>query len=208
MSASRFRSSDVVFLDKDGTLITNVPYSVNCELITLAPGAADALRTFAGAGLDVAVVSNQPGVAFGRFAEDALDAVRDRLAEMIAPLGVRLRAFYYCPHHPAGTVSRYAVECQCRKPQCGLLLRASAELDVDLARSWMVGDILDDVEAGRRAGCRTALVNNGGETEWVQGPLRQPDVVARDLAAAARAIVGWSEPARSDALFTPNAERM
>src|SRR4051812_13328325 len=83
MSASRFRSSDIVFLDKDGTLITNVPYSVNCDLITLAPGAADALRTFAGAGLDVAVVSNQPGVAFGRFTEDALDAVRDRLAEMI-----------------------------------------------------------------------------------------------------------------------------
>lgn len=199
------RLRDIVFLDKDGTLITNVPYSVNCDLITLAPGAKDALRMFADAGLDVAVVSNQPGVAFGRFAEKALRAVRDRLVELIAPSGVRLRAFYYCPHHPSGTVPRYALECQCRKPQCGLLIKAQAALGVDLARSWMVGDILDDVEAGRRAGCRTALVDNGGETEWVQGPLRRPDVVARDLAAVARAIVGWPRPVWAD-LATPNAE--
>jgi phosphoglycolate phosphatase-like HAD superfamily hydrolase len=86
-----------------------------------------------------------------------------------------------------------------------LLIRAQADLGVDLARSWMVGDILDDVEAGRRAGCRTALLDNGGETEWVQGPLRRPDVVAGDLAAVARAIVGWPRPDRAD-LATPNAE--
>jgi D-glycero-D-manno-heptose 1,7-bisphosphate phosphatase len=199
------RANNIVFLDKDGTLITNVPYSVNCDLITLAPGAEEALRMFARAGMDIAVVSNQPGVAFGRFTEDALDAVRDRLAALVAPSGVRLRAFYYCPHHPNGTVSRYAVECQCRKPQPGLLERAQADLGVDLRQSWMVGDILDDVEAGRRASCRTVLVDNGGETEWVQGPLRHPDVVVSDLAAAARAIVGCSTAPWSIASSAPNA---
>ena len=196
---------NIVFLDKDGTLITNVPYSVNCDLITLAPGAEEALDMFARAEMDIAVVSNQPGVVFVRFTEDALDAVRDRLAELVAPSGVRLRAFYYCPHHPNGTVPRYAVECECRKPRPGLLLRAQADLGVDLRRSWMVGDILDDVESGRRAGCRTVLVDNGGETEWAQGPLRHPDVVVNDLLGAARAIIRCSTAPWSIVMSAPNA---
>jgi len=181
----------VVFLDKDGTLITNVPYNVDPEQITLVSGAEDALVMLRTAGFDVAVVSNQPGVAFGQFSENALDAVQHRIAELLAPLGVRFRGLYYCPHHPHGSVSRYAVECNCRKPRCGLLMRARLELDVDLSRSWMVGDILDDVEAGERAGCRTILVDAGGETEWVGGPFRHPDLVVSNLAAAARAIVTW-----------------
>jgi histidinol-phosphate phosphatase family protein len=194
----------IVFLDKDGTLLENVPYNVEPGRITLVPGAEDALVMLRTAGFDVAVVSNQHGVAFGRFAETALDAVQHRIAELLAPLGVRFRGLYYCPHHPHGTVSKYAVECNCRKPRCGLLMRARLELDVDLSRSWMVGDILDDVEAGERAGCRTILVDTGGETEWVRGPFRHPDLVVSDLAAAARAITTWPPAEGWAAAVTPN----
>jgi D,D-heptose 1,7-bisphosphate phosphatase len=183
--------SAVVFIDKDGTLVVNDPYNVDPQRIVLASGADDAMQTFAGAGLELVVVTNQPGIAFGRYKEAAMGPVRDRIAELIAPYGVRLRGFFYCPHHPLGTVERYSVQCACRKPECGLVIRAKAELNVDLARSWMVGDILDDIEAGARAGCRTVLVDNGGETEWLDGEFRRPNLVVPDLAAAARAIATW-----------------
>ena len=182
------RPRRAVFLDKDGTLVTNVPYNVRPDLITLAPRADEALRIFHDAGLDIVVVSNQPGVAFGRFEERAMGAVRQRIEELVTPFGVRLLGLYFCPHHPQGTIPRYAVECECRKPRCGLLHAAAADLNLATSESWMVGDILDDIEAGRRAGCRTVLVDNGGETEWLSGPFREPHVVVRDLAAAARII--------------------
>src|SRR5205085_6378312 len=102
---------------------------------------------------------------------------------------VPLARCYHCPHHPDGTVERYARACACRKPQPGLLLRAARDHDLDLARSWLVGDILDDVEAGRRAGCRTVLLDNGHETEWVLTPERLPHHIACDLAQAADLIL-------------------
>ena len=134
------------------------------------------------------VVSNQSGVARGYFPEAALAGVERELRRRMAGFGVELSGFYYCPHHPRGGVPGYAVACDCRKPAPGLLLRAAAELGLDLRRSWLVGDILDDVEAGRRAGCRTVLLDNGHETEWRPGPLRRPHHTAADLAAAARVL--------------------
>ena len=106
-----------------------------------------------------------------------------------------LDGFYYCPHHPDGIVPRYAVACDCRKPEPGLIHPAAREHDLALGESWFIGDILDDVEAGRRAGCRTVLIDNGNETEWKRSPLRRPDLVARDLAEAAQFIapgMGWA----------------
>lgn len=190
-------SAGIVFLDKDGTLVVDVPHNIDATRVELVSGGAEALALLANAGLDIVIITNQPGVAFGWFPEDALDAVELRIAELILPFGVRFRGFYYCPHHPGGIVPEYAVECDCRKPRSGLLTKAATDLRVDLARSWMVGDILDDIEAGRRAGCRTVLVNNGDETEWLRGPLRQPDIMARDLAEAARAIIGWPPSEKS-----------
>ncbi len=113
---------------------------------------------------------------------------------MFARCGATLHAVYACPHHPKGRVPEYTCACLCRKPMPGLLRRAAADHGVDLRRSWFVGDILDDVEAGRRAGCRTILIDNGNETQWVVDPrnphLRTPDHVVRDLDAAARIIDG------------------
>lgn len=178
-----------VFLDKDGTLIPNVPYNVDPARITLAPGAGEALRMLAGGGFRLFVVSNQSGVARGYFPVEALDAVEARVRELLSAEGVDVDAFAWCPHHPRGAVPAYAVACDCRKPAAGMITRLADAHGIDLARAWMVGDTLNDVEAGHRAGCRAVLVDSGGETEWRRGPLRDPDHVAADLPAAARAIL-------------------
>jgi histidinol-phosphate phosphatase family protein len=180
--------SRAVFLDKDGTLVEDVPYNVDPALIRLTPRAEEGLRALRAAGYRLFVISNQSGVARGYFAEDALAAVERRLRELLHEAGVALAGFYYCPHHPQGVVPAYAVACGCRKPAPGLVERAAHEHGLDLARSWFVGDILDDVEAGRAAGCTTVLLDNGHETEWVLTPRRQPHYRAADLAEAAALI--------------------
>ncbi len=181
----------VIFLDKDGTLVTDVPYNVDPRKIALEKGAAPGLRRLARAGYHFVVVSNQSGVARGYFKEEALAAVVDRLkALLIQQAGVTLDGFYYCPHHPQGSVLPYAVECDCRKPRPGLLLAAASELNIDLRKSWMIGDILDDIEAGKRAGCRTILIDNGHETRWEKGIFRSPDFIAGSLEEAANIILG------------------
>ncbi len=177
-----------VFLDKDGTLVEDVPYNVDPALIVLVPGAAEGLLRLARLGYRLIVVSNQAGLALGRFDEAALEAAWRHLAGLLAAQDVTLDHFYYCPHHPEGSVGALATACTCRKPAPGMLLRAAAEHGIDLASSWMVGDILNDVEAGRRAGCRTVLVDVGNETEWLRSPLRTPDLVASSLAEAAAMI--------------------
>lgn len=185
-----------VFLDKDGTLIVDVPYNVDPALIALAPGAAEALPRLHAAGYRLVVITNQSGVARGRFGVEALGPVEARLRELLAGLGVPLAGFAFCPHHPGGSVAEYAVACDCRKPAPGMVVRLAAELGVDPARSWFVGDILNDVEAGRRAGCRTVLLDVGHETEWVPGPDRTPDFTAADLDEAATLILQADAAAR------------
>jgi histidinol-phosphate phosphatase family protein len=178
-----------VFLDKDGTLIEDVPYNVDPDRISLTEGAADGLRALNAAGYRLVVVSNQSGVARGYFVESALDAVERRLRDLLGGAGVPLTGFYTCPHHPDGCIARYSIACGCRKPAPGLLERAARDHGISLAHSWLVGDILHDIEAGRRAGCRTVLLDVGHETEWEQTPLRIPDFTAANLAEAARLII-------------------
>lgn len=196
--ASRRRA---VFVDKDGTLIENVPYNVDVTRIRFAPGAERAVHRLAAAGFAIVVVSNQAGVARGIFDESAVAAVGRALTERLAELGVALDGFYYCPHDPHGVVARYRRICDCRKPAPGLVLRAARELGLDLSASWLVGDILDDIEAGRRAGCRTILIDAGNETEWRMSPARLPNHVAADLGEAAGLIV-----ALDGALAGPTAD--
>jgi D-glycero-D-manno-heptose 1,7-bisphosphate phosphatase len=178
-----------VFFDKDGTLIDNVPYNVNPELIRLAPGAEEALPALHERGYRIIVVSNQSGVARGYFPEQALAGVEARLRALLGSLGVPLAGFYYCPHFPEGIEPRYAISCTCRKPEPGLILRAAREHAIDLPSSWLIGDVLDDVEAGRRAGCQTILIDDGQESEWTLSPQRLPHHVVPNLAEAARAVI-------------------
>jgi histidinol-phosphate phosphatase family protein len=146
------------------------------------------------------VVSNQSGVARGYFNEEALGPVADRLRQLLAEEGATLLGLRYCPHLVDGLIARYAVECECRKPKPGLLLAAARDYRLDLGASWMVGDILDDIEAGKAAGCRTILLDNGHEAEWLLNERRTPDFRVRDLAEAAEIILGpapgthWAAP--------------
>jgi D-glycero-D-manno-heptose 1,7-bisphosphate phosphatase len=180
-----------VFLDKDGTLIKDVPYNVNPDLITLLPSVIEGLQQLSNQGYLLVVVTNQAGVARGYFTEQHLPAVKNKVEALLAEHGLTLHGFYYCPNHPEGTVEPYNVACNYRKPMPGMLLQAATDLDIDLHQSWMVGDILHDVEAGNRAGCRTVLINNGGETEWIKdNPYREPVYLCSDLTEAAQYILG------------------
>jgi D,D-heptose 1,7-bisphosphate phosphatase len=188
---SETTSRRAIFLDKDGTLVENVPYNVDPALIRLAPGAAEGLPRLHRAGFRLIVVSNQSGVARGYFAESALGTVEERLRALLEELGVPLAGFYYCPHHPEGQVAAYTGVCSCRKPAAGLILRAADEHRIDRTGSWVIGDLLDDVEAGRAAGCRTILLARQPlQADLLPlSPQRSPHHVAADLAEAARIVV-------------------
>ncbi|AKD54000.1 D-glycero-alpha-D-manno-heptose-1,7-bisphosphate 7-phosphatase [Spirosoma radiotolerans] len=173
-----------VFWDKDGTLIPDIPYNVDPARITLYPDAGDSLYRLKTAGYKLIIISNQSGVARGRFTENDLAGVWERLTRLLAPFGAEPDGFYYCPHDPNGSVQPYAGSCLCRKPEPGLLMKAAQEHRIDLSQSWMVGDILNDVEAGNRAGCRTILLDRGNETEWLMNAHRQPTTTAATLSEA------------------------
>jgi D-glycero-D-manno-heptose 1,7-bisphosphate phosphatase len=175
-----------VFIDKDGTLVHDVPYNADPALNRFTLHAMNALRLLHERGFALVVVTNQAGLATGRFGLDAFIRLRDDIVQrVLAEAGVLLTGFYFCPH-AAGPQGQPT--CLCRKPEPGLLLRAAEEHGLDLSRSWMVGDILNDVEAGRRAGCRTVLLDVGNETEWKMAPLRCPHARCVHLLDAARYI--------------------
>lgn len=178
-----------VFLDKDGTLIEDVPYNVDPEHIQLTRGAIEGLRLIHEAGYQLIVITNQSGVARGYFPESALVVVEEKLHQILAQFGIPLAGFYYCPHHPDGIIQSLAIACSCRKPEPGLLLQSAAERGIDLAQSWFIGDILNDVEAGRRAGCKTVLIDNGNETQWQLSPQRLPHYIVANLVEAAQVIL-------------------
>ncbi len=143
-----------IFLDRDGTIIEDAHYLSRIEQVKLFPEAAAAIRLFNHDGWPVVLVTNQSGVGRGFFSEESIHVVHAHLKFLLAEQGARLDAIYYCPHHPdAG--------CDCRKPRPGMLLRAAAEHNLDLSRSWMLGDKDDDVGAGVAVKCRTMKIENG-----------------------------------------------
>lgn len=176
-----------VFLDKDGTLIKDVPYNVDPEKIELYPEAYSALLKLKSAGYKLIVISNQPGIALGYFKPQALNEVWERINLFLQD--ARIDAFYYCPHLKEGMIAEFSRKCECRKPQPGLFRKAAEEHNISLGESWMIGDILNDMEAGKKAGCRTILINNGNETEWYINEFRKPDYSVTNLEEAARHIL-------------------
>lgn len=164
-----------LFIDKDGTLIEDVPYNVDPARIRLVPAILPLLAAAREAGAALILVSNQAGVALGRFAPSALVCVVARVQALLAPHGLALDDALFCPHLPDAPLAHYARDCECRKPAPGLLLKAAARHDLDLTASWLIGDILDDVEAAHRAGCRAIFFDRGHETEWRRGSERVPD---------------------------------
>lgn len=187
----------MVFIDKDGTLIEDLPYNVDPRRIRLAPGAREGIRALAAAGYRFAIVTNQSGVARGYFGEAELEEVHAHLAWLLADLGARLEGFYYCPHVPEG-VNEFAIECDCRKPLPGLIHRAAEELSVALDRAWFIGDAWMDVVAGRAAGCRTIQVGPEAALADREPPERRPDHAVRDLSEAAKVILEADRDAVAD----------
>jgi D-glycero-D-manno-heptose 1,7-bisphosphate phosphatase len=178
--------TSAVFLDRDGTLIEEVGYLDRVERVDLYPWTIDAVRALNRAGMRVVLVSNQSGVARGFFTEAVVDDVHRHLASLLAAGGAHIDAYYYCPHHPDGKVPQYALACECRKPQRGLVDRAVRELDVDPERSYVVGDRWLDVALARAVGAKGILVRTGyGATEEMRPPegLRA-DAIADNLIGA------------------------
>lgn len=176
-----------IFLDKDGTLIKDIPYNSNPSLMRLLPH-VETLKVLQDAGYKLIVVSNQSGIAKGYFPENAIKNVRLKLQELLRQHTIQLDDFYYCPHFLEGIIKDYSHVCVCRKPLPGLLFQAALNHNIDLSQSWMIGDILHDVEAGNRASCKTILIDNGNETEWNLSDIRRPNYLVASMHEAVQVI--------------------
>jgi D-glycero-D-manno-heptose 1,7-bisphosphate phosphatase len=179
-------SRPAVFLDRDGTLIEEVGHLGDPDGVVVLPGVPGALGRLAADGYALVVVSNQAGVARGLFTEEDIRAVNARTAELLRAEGAPpIEGWYWCPHHP-----EFTGPCDCRKPEPGMLKRASEELDLELERSWMVGDHPVDAGAARAAGVRPIVVRTGHGLLPGADHDPGPDVLrADDLAAAAERIL-------------------
>jgi len=178
-----------VFIDRDGTLIKDIPYNANPELITFEYYAGEMLQQLKKRGYLLFIISNQPGIALGYYSEEDVYKMHQAIRRKLLQYGVQFDGVYYCPHLSGGAVKDYAVDCGCRKPKPGLILKAAKDFNVDVKASWMIGDILNDMEAGNIAGCKTILIDNGNETEWKLNVIRTPAHTVKDLEQATEIIL-------------------
>jgi D-glycero-D-manno-heptose 1,7-bisphosphate phosphatase len=175
-------SHSAVFLDRDGTINHEVNYLSDVAQFALIDGVARGVQMLNQAGLKVIVITNQAGVARGYLTEQKLECIHRAMREELQALQATIDAVYYCPHHPSEGLPPYLRECDCRKPSPGLLTRAAADWDLDLSRSFMVGDKLSDLRAGHQAGCATILVRTGYGSD-VEKTLASQSLQPRFIAA-------------------------
>lgn len=177
-----------IFLDRDGTVIRQVELLHRREDMRLLPHAAEALHAFRELGFLLILVTNQPVVARGIISEAGVEALHGELQRRLARHGAAFDAIYICPHHPNATLPQFRVTCDCRKPEPGLIRRAVKEWDIDLKRSFLIGDSTRDTLAGNRAKLATILVQTGHKGKDVWQFEGKPDFVARNLLEAVRSI--------------------
>ncbi len=192
-----------IFLDRDGTINAmvrhgdhDVPGSPTCpDEFNLLRGVGEAVWRINAAGILAVLVSNQPGIAQGKFTIEALDAMTRKMHQELAGFGAKVDAVFYCIHHPEALLTRYRVRCDCRKPSPGLLLRGAAALGIELRRSYMVGDSVKDIQAGAAAGCRTVWLGHQTFPLWatMERDEVRPDHVAGGLPEAVEIILRDSE---------------
>lgn len=186
-------SRPAVFFDRDGTLSREVGYVNHISRFEPFPFAVDAIRTVNAAERLTVVVTNQAGVARGYFPEALITEVNGVLKARAESSGARIDGIYYCPHHPTAGEPPYRQDCDCRKPRPGMLHRAASELDIDLSKSWVVGDRLGDLELAWGVGARACLVKTGygmGEIQyWMAQWKRKPDLIAENALDAALQII-------------------
>ncbi len=181
-----------VFLDRDGTINEEVGYVNHIDRFVILPGAVEAINELNRFGLKVILVSNQSGIARGYFPEKLLKEVQKKLCSAVEAAGGHLDGIYYCPHHPAEGNPPYRKDCHCRKPKIGMLQKASDELEIDLGRSYVVGDRLNDLKLAKNAGSKGILVLTGygkGEWEYLREKGPTPWKVAKDILEAVHLIL-------------------
>ena len=182
-----------LFMDRDGTISEEVGYVNHPSRFRLFPYTAEAIKLLNQSGWLAIVVTNQAGVARGYFSEDIIVQIHEQVERELHDSSARLDAIYYCAHHPSVGEPPYRLDCDCRKPKTGLIDRAAADFEIDLERSWMVGDRYGDLELAGNAGLHAAFVLSGygrGEWEYQRGSWKiQPELVAEDLLDAVQQIV-------------------
>ncbi len=189
-------SNKAIFLDRDDTLIEDVGYINHPDQVKLLDGVAEALIEFGAMGYMLIVVSNQSGVARGIVTEKTLGEIHDRLKQLLAERGARLDGIYYCPYHPDGVVQKYRKDSDWRKPNPGMLLAASDEMDIELSRSWVIGNSGCDIEAGLRAGCKTVLLNQSPHQKLPEPGQPNPDYKAVNMREAVNIIKKYHRSSR------------
>lgn len=177
-----------VFFDRDDTLVNDPGYIQRPDQVMLLPGAAEALIQLKKMGYLLVIVTNQSGVARGLITEEQLELIHQRLKKLFAAEGAAIDAVYYCPYHPEGTVKDFSIESNLRKPNAGMFFQAEKDLDIDLERSWMIGDSYRDIKAGKAAGCHTILVDVPGKIREKKAGDPEPDRKAVNLREAVNII--------------------
>ena len=183
-------SNLAVFLDRDGTLNEDPGYISDPEKVVLFPETGEALALLKKYGFLLIVISNQSGIARGLMTSKEVDAVNDKINQLLSEFKVKIDAFYYCPAHPDFSSEE---ECECRKPSPNLLLEAAGEFNVDLSKSYIIGDLNSDIECGKNAGIKTILVRTGKGKESfsiLQKDNNFPTFVAENLLNASNFILG------------------
>jgi histidinol-phosphate phosphatase family protein len=185
-----------VFLDRDGVINENVSDLAKPEQFRLNPDVPAAIKKINASGYLVVVVTNQPGIAKGFCSYKEVEKIHDKMNGLLGERGAHIDALYMCPHHPekghCGEIEELKIDCECRKPKPGLIHAAAKDLDIDLHRSWVIGDSLTDIAAGKKAGTKTILLSNGGgcgsrEEKRLAG--EKPDFLCADLAHALKIIL-------------------
>lgn len=153
-----------IFLDRDGTINKYVGFLKNEKYFELIPGVSSAVKSFNDNGYLVIVITNQPVIARGEVTIEELNNIHNKMETLLGKDGAYVDAIYYCPHHPhkgyEGEITELKIECECRKPKPGLILKAAKDFNIDIASSWMIGDSENDILAGKNAGCKTALISS------------------------------------------------
>jgi D,D-heptose 1,7-bisphosphate phosphatase len=196
-------ANKAIFMDRDDTLIEDPGYINHPSQVRLLPGAAGALIQLKKMGYLLVVASNQSGVARGIVTEEVLEQIHHQMKKLLADEGAVLDAIYYCPFHPDGVIPRYRMDSDLRKPNPGMLLKAAEELNIDLSRSWMIGDSYRDVAAGAKAGCRTILIDSPAKRPMRGAADPIPDRKVGSLREAANLIRMIEQQERQTVLKEP-----